>query len=678
MNPLHQIFNQIQTTQPNVSKNTVDLILNAIIDNNESFIDILDHILLHNVGTIPINVTNLISNVAIRLWENQQYSVIDILLHHLLQCVESKLCNARKHSILVISMLLTGAGENTYLDTMLGVIMEAISKRFFDNNESVRKTAIRIGLKYQNICICKSNGKQVLVRTILRDILRYDKNRKCRALILKNIATTSDTINALLERSIDIDTTIRMDFWNIILPKIPVKNLSQNTCIALLRQAYCEKDFDSITPFSNYVLTNLTVLEFADKFYCSDESYSWMLKRYIEMNDTLFTLDIVTLQHISVVYNQYKYIEETKGREELKLVDLSSLLSMIYSKFKVAMTSDDYELINSLLQLLEFYDIFDADCKRIIYTIVVKLVTTNTVFIRESVILLDKICYYDKEKVLGGLIQKTKGSETCLILCENILQHVKSLSFDFQNAIINEIVDKESPKSKKALFYYLYNPSNPFDEDIFKIYKRLNDFGGLADLVLKNRIEFEKIADIFLVNDFTSSISPIINVHEDMIIPLSKLLLGDRIPSSSKYFVQVIIVLYQTSNNEIKQFLTLFLSEYFKNHSNTVLSVFCLIISNISSGWNDFIIHVVHCMDKLSTTSEQCKTVISTTFDWIGSHSDVNNIQWIFKGLNRILYKHGKSPEIMSMCYSFILSYELETKYQNHPEFQQLVKTILK
>ncbi|KAL6122306.1 cnd3 [Nucleospora cyclopteri] len=637
LNELSRLFNRVQSAPSSETANLLDRII-KIIEIDDSFLLIINKILLCKKSTIPAKLINFLNKVVEYLSDKRE-NILQSLFLYILQFTDSKSVLARRNSLQLLYLII----DINYEKNIEQGTLEKIAERLFDKETSVRKYAIKISMRFQD----RKINKNTIIINILKDVLRHDHSIEIRRMIIKGLEVTENTTSCLLERAVDIDMTIRRIFWEKILPKIKLTSLSVNKRIFILKRAFLEREFDA-TPFFYSFISDLNLEIFLKEFYCNEKEYATVIQNYLLNESRTFQLDKFDHIYVNFIYQYYLFIEQKMGRDSLELMDLKEFTEILYLRAVEINENQPEEVcaVKKLFKLLEFYDIFTDESKKYILSVVKKLLinTKITEIVEEAVILLKRICSEELLSFLKMLLGKLKGTKIGFILAEKIIKNVK-LPADFEDAVINEIVLKYPEESLNVILQYFIRHKR-IDQNLWEIYinykTNLTVIEGITDLILLNIVDMNDV--IYLFSDY----------DENTVIPLSKLILAGKI-SDQKFIKLLLFTFYTTETESIQQYLTCFFFEFFRKNSSVLISVYCEVLEEIESFHQIFIDQAIYWIsnDIFGQNALQ-KLFYSVSIFVLKNYENLKNKSYLFRTFDKIeIGENWDKKLIKSLIYIF-------------------------
>ncbi|KAG0441629.1 Condensin complex subunit 3 [Dictyocoela muelleri] len=514
-------------------------------------------------------------------------------------------------------------------------------EKLFDRDIGVRKEAIRFLRSRQD---CQINEK-VSVLAVFKELLRYDKNPSVRKEVLKVINLNKKTYSAVISRCRDKNKKVRDFFYNQVLQNINLREISVEDKRIILKSSFFEREInvkdlfleqikkqyqfpEDISIFmSDFYDENVEekVIPFFETIYESLNSEFHIFKECIPLgiaqrlsvvdsrvsigNSAMsYSIGDVTPSSIFLIKSFLNFAEKKYGRDSLKLMPLDDFCMLLYQKVKIDIDSGEISANSSLYKnmfgILNFYDIFTEDVKKIILGVIYKLLISgcsNPSVIEECVIFAKKTFKNfinaddDEIKFLGATIGKIMKLESSLkisirdhllLLSKYVMKHIHPIS-EIHRAIMREIIsDFKNPYELDILFFYLLNIKyldpeeyNNYIEALFENFRFHDRVDLLIDLWFSFEDDHGKIEDVLIV--FLKDKDKILN---NSLFSICKLLLFKPITGVLKH---VFAEYYFGDDENLRQFLVVFLHEFSKNNLQLIIDEFEQIFNFITQLAND-------------------------------------------------------------------------------------------
>lgn len=613
-----------------------------MLHNGTTFYTILHVILSCRRSTLPSRVSSFLTRV-LEETGHKNIAVVEDIANYLLQFMVSKSVWCRRHSLRLACLII----QTNRKIALSSDVVQFISERLFDRDTGVRKEAVKICLLFQDFVLNNS----LVMHNVLKDVLRYDQSPAIRKILLEGIKQTESTVNAIVERCIDTDISVRKSFWDVCFKQLDVRTLPHPQRIFLMKSSYSEREFDAKSTFTKFV-TGFGIEEFAELFFCNEPVYDYYIDELLRMGDYSLGMTTFTSGYIHLLGAFYRYVEERDGRDCLVLMELEELLQLIYTRSSeleakieslVAVAtpvddlvsdriSEEYKeeiaVVVGLFNLLSFYDIFENGSKRIVLKIINSLLIKCSVkaIIEESVLLCKRICSVDLIPFIGSIIKKTKGTPVCFALCASVMRH---LPFgDMHSAIIHEIAVPNLAKSLDILFwYFVAKPSEEAGQFYLSFLPNWKVVEGATDLVISGLMSVEMIYDAlhYQISAF----------NENVVIPLTKLLLAGQV-RDSLFYKNLLLMFYSTNTPRIQQHLFLFFTECFSSDASPLIDTFCDITELITNNHKIFVDQSLFWISNSKLPRGTQILFYRISLYIINNYSQLKGRKWLFSALEQI------------------------------------------
>jgi hypothetical protein len=563
------------------------MILSGSEEVYDGFKKILDVLLLSSrkdfSSKILLFMKRLIEDLSV---ESPGREFLGNMFSHLLSSIDSKSRKVRKASIFLIRMVLES--ENF----MSKDVLTKISERLFDRDKEVRKEAIRILSDSQN----QDLGPKMKVVHVFKDLIRFDPSPEVRREVLKVIQINEITRNCIIERCIDSDLAARKVFYLSIFDKLKLSEINKDRRIFLMEKAYLEREFD---------VEGLFVDKIFDE-YDPKENLNQVVKMFYNGKNTktleqfLFSIfdrieyecgDLPELEVSSFILRTYLSFKDQRfGRDSLNLPDLSLFVSHIYTMCSdsIGVSSDQLDermpIIKNLFATLRFYDFFTEESRKFIMSAIYKLLTKigSETIIEECVILSKIACEDEFATFMGSIISKTMKNnmmESCMMICKYIMKYMSETPGEIHSAIINEVVldNMDSDLKRHGLEILFFYCLTEMKDDYLKIIIESGNIEMCTDLYVNTGYTMIRDPLCRLLDD------KIVDESEEIIFPISKLLLFEDRAENDKYLKYILTRYYVTEDDHVKQYCFVFFHEYFYKSSESLLRVFCEVLSSLES-----------------------------------------------------------------------------------------------
>lgn len=640
-NSLQTIFNEVQTCDSKrFSENLIEAV--NLIPKDNNFLNIINSILLCQKASIPSKILYFIRRIFEELHKSNG-TILNAILFYLTDKISCKNARIRKNSIKLIAIILKIYKESSH-NSNLENIINKINEALFDKDQGVRKEAIKICLMYQNIFI----SKNITVQSILKDAIRYDQSHEIRKIGLIGLEVNNITLNCILERCIDVNVSIRKIFWDSLFSQIDVNVISKSQRIFLLKKAFNEREFLVKDIFIKRI-TEIGFLKSAELFFCDEPEYDEFLLLYLNITGESFELTEFAPWYLHLICLHYKNVEEKMGRDLLKLIPIENHLSILYSKCNELEIESGSECglenttkmkltVKYLFRLLRFYDIFlDSEKKQILSIIQSQIVKSNIAeIVEEGIILAKRICDSNIIQFLGSIIKKTRGTTICFLICENIIKHIPFSPL--HDAILNEIAMMDLGQSINIIYWYFVNkPSDNLKNLYLSFLPNIKAVNGATDLILMNKLDTIHINDLLL--------SQITKLNESFVIPVSKLLLAQKI-ENPEFIKYLLVIFYSSKLENTEQYLSLFFYEFFKKHPIMLVKVYCYVLELIESNQKVFIdqslFWISNCQDELYFQ----KLFFEICIFILNNYDELKNKKYHFSTLEHIVVSSKWEPAV--------------------------------
>ena len=664
---LKLMFNEVQLCDSKKNSENLNLMLKIIKKISfENFIHVLYPIFLGKKKKFPNKLKNFLRQLFDYLsLDNDSNNIIVNLYNYLIFLSDSKITRVRICSLCLLQLITTvnATDENLY----------KLTERLFDKDKNVRKNAALILCNYQTFEL-KNNTKII---DLFKNLLRYDNSNEIRKIIFENIQVNVITQNCILERISDKNLVIRKLFYKNFIEKINLRELEKTKRIDILRKIFSERDFDSVDFFCNacsqyYDLPTEIPILFYD-FY--DPKYFLILKKLSQTIFKMYDYEItseeifknVSNERILYLFLHLRYVENTKGRDYLNLINLSLFVEFLYVFSKNVDSIEKIESIKILFRMFEFYDVFDEESKRIFYSIVYKLLNKDLSeeILEELIRIVYLIDKQNGDKIFGKLIHKNYVEDTlyCLKICKLVLKYSTKKDL-IQEAIINEIVLSEKFTLKnefleindesienmimEILFYYLLLDKN---DNILEKFLYFKD---------KNQNYINYISDLALFYKDNNLIQHTIDLFSEdykTFIPISKLILKNLITDQSIIYNFIRFSLKSYYNDEdfkIQQYLNIFFYEYLLEDSSALIHVFCSVLDTLEKNENFYITQTLYLIENSKTELGTQKIFYNVCIYLYLYHQDIKNLKKFVDVLFKInivgAWNRSLTKKIMYCC----------------------------
>lgn len=577
MESLETIFNEIQgCNSRQLSERLSDAL--KIIPTSSTFLGVVDTLLLCQ-RSIPPRILYFVRRIFEELGQASP-SILQSILEYVSDKLSCRSTKVRRNSLRL-------AGIIVALDVglMTDELIQKISERLFDKEQGVRKEALRICLGFQSLAL----GRDLRVQATLKDVIRYDQSHEVRRLGLLGLDICPSTINCVLERCVDTNSTIRRTFWTSCFPKIDMRCVSRQQRIFLMKKAFTEREFDAREIFVQR-LREMDADDVVEHFYCEEPEYTKCIEMYLEGSAMEPRMERLTPGYLHFMLVYYRYRENADGRDSLKLAPLEEHLQTLYLKCGdlETMARDEGDsmhaqtkVVKYLFRMLDFYDIFTDESKKRIMSIIDGLIVRSSVseIVEESVILAKRVCGAKMVNFLGSIVKRTRGQPICYVLCEHVLKHVPF--GEIHDAILSEIATMDMGQSLGIFYWYIVGKHSSEVEGLYTSFlpnKRVVE--GTTDLILMGLADVSRIKDYLLTQ--------ISRFNESVVVPATKLLLAGKI-EDSELVKHLLLMFYTSETDHIRQYLALFFYEFFRKDSIKLAEVYCDVLEVISSNQRTFV-----------------------------------------------------------------------------------------
>lgn len=623
---LETIFNEIQTCDSKQFSENLSSAL-GLIPRSNAFLGIIDTLLLCQKNSVPPKISHFVRRIFEELGSRPA------ILQSILAYVSDKLlCKSNK--VRRNSLRIAGTIVSLHRDLMSSELIQRISERLFDKEQSVRKEALKICLAFQDVDL----AHDLKVQATLKDAIRYDQSHEIRRLGLLGLDINASTINCVLERCIDTSSSIRRTFWMACFPKIDMRRIPGFQRIYLMKKAFTEREFDAKEIFIQRI-REMGIEEFIEYFYCEEPEYT----KCIEMCLGHCTIDAVpikhTPEHLHFMLEYYKCKEDVAGRDSLGLAPLEEHLQALYLKCcdlesmaRDGRSSEEVsvqtKVVRYLFKMLEFYDIITDESRKYITSIVSSLITRSsmTEIVEESVVLAKRVCGTTIVSFLGSIVKRTRGQPICYILCEHIMKHIPF--GEMHEAIMSEIAMMDIGQSLNIFYWYLVSKRSGQMENLYLSFlpnKRVIE--GAADLALMGLLDVSKIEGCLLAQ--------VSRFNEGAVIPASKLLLARKI-NDSRFVRHLLLVFYASETDHVQQYLALFFYEFFRTNALRLAEVYCDVLEMISSNHKTFVDQSLFWVASSELSNGQQHLFFRICLYILNNYESLRNKKHLFGTLDKI------------------------------------------
>jgi hypothetical protein len=301
--------------------------------------------------------------------------------------------------------------------------------------------------------------------------------------------------------------------------------------------------------------------------------------------------DLPELEVSSFILKTYLSFKDQRfGRDSLNLPDLSLFVGHIYTMCSdsIGVSSDQLDermpIIKNLFATLRFYDFFTEESRKFIMSAIYKLLTKigSETIIEECVILSKIACEDEFATLMGSIISKTMKNnmmESCMMICKYIMKYMSETPGEIHSAIINEVVldNMDSDLKRHGLEILFFYCLTEMKDDYLKIIIDSENIEMCTDLYVNTGYTMIRDPLCKLLDDKMADES------EDIILPISKLLLFEDRVENDKYLKYILTKYYVTEDDHVKQYCFVFFHEYFYKSSESLLRVFCEVLSSLES-----------------------------------------------------------------------------------------------
>lgn len=572
---IRTIFNEIQTCSGhkyNENIKTITRILESS-DSFEEFRKVLAIVLLSPKQEIPKGIYSFLKRIIYEYKINNScMDFIQQLYNFLFSIISCRDKKVRKNAISLLQLLEIRDGD-----------LARLSEKLFDKDKGVRRECVKLLKRYKNALL----SPKTTIQGLFKDLIRHDPSHDVRKEALRSIDVDLTTYSCVISKCEDPSESVRKVFYYEKLALIDLKKAPRDKRVLILKKSFVERDFDAKEIFRKKCLIDYNTSEISQlvlDFY-EPEALSYLselLKYYFSsctLHFDLEYLESISLPSSYLLLEHLKFIEEEFGREHLKMISLDLFLEHLYRVCCESISDHDkIPVAKNLFQILRFYEIFESSVQHTIKRMAYKMLGKS--FVEEIVEEIITIpCISSDYMFLGTLIKKNIESESVLYLCKSIMKNIRPFS-DLHDAIVVEVLSRyENAASSRRLifdtlfFYYLERPSEEH-----------------LQILIENIAEtFPLVVDLYLGDPMNDAIKKHIVEHlarngpinEETLIPVTKIML---IKGSDLFLEEVVEIYYQTKNDEIRQYLTVFFYEYFGKFTDILISKFCKILSHIKSG----------------------------------------------------------------------------------------------
>ncbi|KAK5584344.1 hypothetical protein RB653_005953 [Dictyostelium firmibasis] len=173
---------------------------------------------------------------------DQEYEKYDeffnLMLNHIINRSNSKEKSVRFRTIQILSEILSNLKEEyEFNETTWSKLIECILTKSKDRIPAIRKQSIHSLAKLQDPT---SQGDPITLRLI--DMLRFDTSPDVRVAALNNIVPSKKSLQPILEKTLDINPTIRKNSFIFIGKKIEIRFIPISLRVGLLKNGLKDRD----------------------------------------------------------------------------------------------------------------------------------------------------------------------------------------------------------------------------------------------------------------------------------------------------------------------------------------------------------------------------------------------------------------------------------------------------
>lgn len=576
---LKAMFSEIQTYNSSRYNESLRAVTDVLIHDARGFKEILSVLLLSQKQDIPHYIHAFIRRVVSNLREVNA-STTHELYEFLLSTVECKEKRVRKKAFVLLQLF------DVKVDGLV-----TLSERLFDKEKGVRKECVRLLKNYQHTNL----NPRTTILSLFKDLIKYDPSPEVRRETLRAIEVTSKVHNHVICGCEDVDKSVRRVFYTEVLGMIAIKELDKEKRVFLLKRAFSERAFDAKEMFRKKCMEEYVASEverLADDFY--DEEVllhlSELLRYYFPSHRLVLSsafLESITLSSSYMFVEYLRFVEEELGRDDLDLMPLELYLEFLYRVCCESLVDRSrIGVAKNLFKVLGFYEVFEEQPRRIVQSMVYKMLAKN--FVEEIIDEAITIPSVSTDvQFLGTLIKKNMHNENVLLLCKSVLKNVRPFS-ELHTAIFNEILSGHSGAADRKVVFeimFFYCFENPDADCLRTLAENISEtLPLLVDLYLSgNKSEMLRERVFRYIGGCS--------MDEDLAVPASKIMLLD---GTDQFLEGVVGVYYGTKSDEIKQYLTVFFHEYFEKHAEVLASRFCNIFKSLAGHhklWIDQSLH---------------------------------------------------------------------------------------
>lgn len=572
---IRTIFNEIQTCGGHKYNENIKTIT-RILENSDSFEEfrkVIAIVLISSKQEIPKGIYSFLKRIIYEhKISNRCMDFIQQLYSFLLSVISCRNKKVRKNAISLLQLFEINDGDLTRL-----------SEKLFDKDKGVRRECVKLLKRYRNTLL----NPNIAIQSLFKDLIRHDSSHDVRREALRSVDVDLTTYSCIISKCEDPSESVRKVFYYEKLALIDLRKASRDKRILLLKKSFAERDFNAKEIFQKKCMIDYSTSEVNQlvfDFY-ETETLSYLtelLKYYFSSCKLHFNseyLESISLPSSYLLLEHLKFMEEEFGREHLEMMSLELFLEYLYRICCESIHNHDkIPIAKNLFQILRFYEIFESHVQNTIKRMAYKMLGKSFVEqIVEEIIIIP--CISSDYMFLGTLIKKNICNENVLFLCKSIMKNIRPFS-DLHDAIVVEVLSryKNAASSRKLIFdilffYYLERPSEEH-----------------LQILIENILEtFPLVVDLYLGDPMNENLKKHIVEHlarngpinEETLIPVTKVML---IRGSDLFLEEVVELYYQTKNDEIRQYLTVFFYEYFGKFTDILISKFCKILSHIKSG----------------------------------------------------------------------------------------------
>lgn len=604
------MFNEIQRSDVKTYSELVNGVVQLLSGDCalEDFCSIVDTVLVCKRATIPSKVTSFLKRIFEDLYGTPGglQTVLGVF-SYLTRLTESRTVRVRKNALSILRLM-------TELPQIQGTVTDAflskICERLFDKEKSVRKEALRMLSEHQDV---RLNAK-IKVVSLFKDIVRHDPSHEVRRFGLNVISIEMGTYSCMIERCVDTNEAVRKTFYTRCLPLIDLRDVSLERRVFVMEKSILEREFDGRSLFLDVLFSTYRLPE--DLRVLTSSFYERRSVKYLEMmlrgifervgceRSFEYLLAEPSEEDTFLAMVSLQYMEESSGRDGLNLPDLEEFVGVMYrSCLEVVEDSDvcsrqsKVERMKNLFRIVRFYDFFNETARKYILSTVYKLLAKNPIeeVVEEAVQIVGQVCDRDLNEFVGSVIKRNMGESLrmCLVVCKHVMKHIRPVT-DLHEAIINEIVlqniDSEETRTEvlEIGFYYIMDrPHNTIIQTL------------VSSMRMNTRI-LHMCVDLAIASSNEDVVAGVLehvermmtDGNEDGVIPASKLILSSLVTTkeSKHRFVRLILEMYyNTQDDHLKQYCSVFFFELFMEDSSALIDVFCEVVDALGHSHRIFV-----------------------------------------------------------------------------------------